>query len=100
MKLKHYRADDPPPWANDPSEKEPTVTEAPSHLIRASAGRIRVLRTIAGLGLYLLAYDVPRGVDYCRVCGCTNIYGCAGGCSWANVSQTLCTRCLEKELLP
>ena len=99
MRLTRYPANHPPVWANDPIEKEPIMTEARSHLIRIPGG-VRVLRTICGVACYLLAYDVPRGEPYCRVCGCTDIFGCAGGCAWADKKHTICTQCLEKELLP
>lgn len=29
----------------------------------------------------------------CLKCGCTDEYGCAGGCSWADGDHTLCTAC-------
>ena len=32
----------------------------------------------------------------CSVCGCTDRYGCDGGCGWANAEHTLCTRCIER----
>lgn len=31
----------------------------------------------------------------CQVCGCTDEYGCAGGCWWADLAHTLCSRCLR-----
>lgn len=76
------------------------MTEAPSHLIALPAGRIRVLRLIAGATTYCLAYIVERGESWCRVCGCTEIYFCAGGCSWVDLAHTICTRCFTKEMLP
>jgi hypothetical protein len=77
------------------------MTTARTHLIRLPAGRIRVLRlAFVGGHAYPLRYEVERDEDMCRVCGCTTIYGCAGGCGWANRSHTLCSRCLEKEMLP
>jgi hypothetical protein len=27
----------------------------------------------------------------CRDCGCTDEYGCAGGCAWVDNAQTLCS---------
>ncbi|HEU4619201.1 MAG TPA: hypothetical protein VFV10_14270 [Gammaproteobacteria bacterium] len=29
----------------------------------------------------------------CRKCGCTDEFGCDGGCSWVNARRTLCSRC-------
>lgn len=29
----------------------------------------------------------------CQFCGCTEQQACEGGCGWADVAQTLCTRC-------
>jgi hypothetical protein len=76
-----------------------TITR--SHLIRQSAGVVRVLRLVCADGrAWALAYEVSPHEDMCRVCGCTEIFGCPDGCSWANASHTICTRCLEKELLP
>ena len=31
----------------------------------------------------------------CRICGCTYENACAGGCSWADAKQTLCSSCVE-----
>jgi len=77
------------------------MIEAPRHLIRAGRGRVRVLRLVAdGDHCLALAYTVPIGSGTCCRCGCTDRYGCGGGCAWANASHTICTRCLEKELLP
>ena len=35
-------------------------------------------------------------VDTCRVCGCTDEWGCDVGCSWANAEHTLCSECVGK----
>lgn len=29
----------------------------------------------------------------CRICSCTEDQACAGGCSWADESNTICSRC-------
>jgi hypothetical protein len=77
------------------------MTETRSHLIRQSAGVTRVLRLVCADGrAWPLAYEVHPDEDMCRLCGCTEIFGCPDGCAWANASHTICTRCLEKELLP
>jgi len=31
----------------------------------------------------------------CIVCGCTDEQACEGGCIWANVTATLCSRCAQ-----
>jgi len=73
------------------------MTEAPSHLIRLPGRRVRVLRTVfSGASCYPLAYDVERGERMCRACGCTDTYGCAGGCAWVNASHDLCSRCVGR----
>ena len=73
------------------------MTEAPSHLIRMSGGRTRVLRLHAdGTRCWPLAYTVAHGQAMCRVCGCINFWGCAGGCAWADASRTLCSRCSDR----
>ena len=72
------------------------MIEAHSHMIRAGGGRIRVLRLFAGAQTYALRYEVHPDEDMCRECGCTDIFGCAGGCSWVNASHTLCTRCANR----
>jgi len=33
----------------------------------------------------------------CRVCGCTDEYGCDDGCAWADAEHTLCTNCVGAE---
>jgi len=35
------------------------------------------------------------GIRTCRECGCTDEYGCDGGCSW--VEDDLCSACQGKE---
>ena len=35
-----------------------------------------------------------RGV--CCQCGCKDKMACTGGCSWANLSHTLCSRCIAR----
>jgi len=77
------------------------MIEAPSHLIRLPDRHVRVLRLVCADGhTWPLSYEVHPDEDMCRSCGCTNIFGCEGGCAWANASHTLCTRCLERRLLP
>ena len=29
----------------------------------------------------------------CRLCGCTDEFGCDSGCSWVDPDHTLCSRC-------
>ncbi len=29
----------------------------------------------------------------CRVCGCTDVAACPGGCAWVDRKHTLCTAC-------
>ncbi len=69
------------------------MTEAPSHLIRAGKGRVRVLRLHAdGPHCSPLAYEVAPDQAWCRICGCTDRYGCVSPhCSWANAKRTLCS---------
>ena len=75
------------------------MTEAPRHLIRSSPGRIRVLRLVVDAGAaYPLRYEAARGPGCCRHCGCTDRFGCPGGCAWVNDEQTLCSRCYERML--
>jgi hypothetical protein len=72
------------------------MIEVSRHLIAAGpAGRTRVLRMAAdGTRIYPVRYHVWRvHPGCCRVCGCTNQYGCMGGCGWADTTKTLCTRC-------
>lgn len=41
----------------------------------------------------LQAADRDLGARFCRTCGCTDVYGCDGGCSW--VDEDLCSLCAE-----
>ncbi len=34
----------------------------------------------------------PRGI--CRVCGCTDEWGCPEGCAGADKEHTICTNCV------
>lgn len=73
------------------------MLEAPSHLIDAGGGRVRVLRLAAnGSEIYPLRYEVAPDQDYCRICGCTNDRACIGRCGWADKRHTVCTRCAER----
>lgn len=73
------------------------MIEAPRHLIRASAGRVRVLRLVAdGRAVWPLRYEAERGPGCCRQCGCTDRYACAGGCGWVNEERDLCSSCYER----
>jgi hypothetical protein len=36
-------------------------------------------------------YPLKPGVCFC--CGCTDLYGCDGGCEWVDALQTLCSEC-------
>jgi len=67
-------------------------------LIARPGGVIRVLRLFAGASIYACSYDVLPDQDMCEVCGCTETYNCAGGCTWGNASHRICTRCLERML--
>jgi hypothetical protein len=36
-----------------------------------------------------------KGLTRCRVCGCTEVDACSGGCSWVPGEANLCTTCDE-----
>lgn len=38
--------------------------------------------------------DWMSGIRTCRVCGCTDLEACPGGCYW--VEDDLCSRCVEE----
>lgn len=72
-----------------------------STLIRAGNGRVRVLRLrTIGRVLMLLPYQVAPGEDMCGRCGCTDLLGCVGGCAWADLAHTVCSRCFKRSMLP
>jgi hypothetical protein len=35
----------------------------------------------------------------CRLCGCTDKSPCPGNCAWFDASHTLCTRCVDADVL-
>jgi hypothetical protein len=75
------------------------MTHARPHLIRLSGGRTRVLRlACVGRHIYPLRYDVRPHDDMCERCGCTERFGCVGGCGWVTHAHDLCSRCLERML--
>lgn len=47
--------------------------------------------TVIARVLYGRAPLEPEGI--CRVCGCTDEWGCDGGCSWVDAEHTLCSEC-------
>lgn len=40
-----------------------------------------------------MTLTIPERPGACRWCGCTYERACAGGCSWVNRQQTLCSGC-------
>lgn len=77
------------------------MIEAPSHLIRASSGRVRVLRLAIVDGHTVpCAYVARLGSGTCRACGRTDVVGCMGGCAWVDSQHTVCTRCFKRSMLP
>jgi hypothetical protein len=63
-----------------------------STLIRAGAGRVRVLRVLCdGRSCWPLSYEVTPDQAWCRRYGCS-----APHCCWANTKRTLCSRCAER----
>lgn len=76
--------------------------EAPRHLIAAGpVGKTRVLRLVCdGQRIYPLRYVVQIGkAGVCCACGCTNRYGCSGGCWWVDDTHTLCSRCMPSRTI-
>ena len=77
------------------------MIEAPSHLIDAGHGRVRVLRLVCADGhTWPLRYETDPCQGMCEYCGCTDRYGCEGGCYWVDLAHTVCSRCFTKEMLP
>lgn len=75
------------------------IFESRSVLIRAGGGRVRVLRLVCADGhTWPLRYTAPIGPGCCACCGCTDRFGCEGGCAWVNIARTLCSRCYERTL--
>ncbi len=75
-------------------------SRAPRVQIKIAGGRVRVLR-LAAIGRHCLPlrYTVFRGRPMCRVCGCTNRFGCPGGCQWVDSTRDLCSRCVKRSVL-
>lgn len=70
------------------------MTEASSHIIRHTQARVRVLRTAVIDGqICFHEHLAPRGRGRCQACGCTDAYGCIGGCAWWDTTHRLCSRC-------
>ena len=76
------------------------MTEAPRHLIRGPDGIVRVLRLCAhDSHVVMLHYGARRGQPgFCRLCGCTEVHACLGGCSWIDSEHTVCSRCSGRTL--
>jgi hypothetical protein len=47
--------------------------------------------------LYGRVLRATRREGVCRVCGCTDEYGCDVGCGWVNSTHTLCSECVEDQ---
>lgn len=76
------------------------MIEPPSHLVRLPGRRVRVLRLIIdGKSCWPFDYEVAPGERMCRKCGCTDVYGCPGGCAWVTETHDLCSRCFTKGML-
>lgn len=77
------------------------MIEAPSHIIRAGRGRVKVLRLAIVDGRTVpCAYIARSGPGMCQHCGCTDAYACVGGCSWVDLAHTVCSRCFKRSMLP
>jgi len=75
------------------------MIELPTVFVRAGRGRIRILRLASDARhIYPARYTVRPGGAWCRLCGCTDAFGCIGGCGWVNARKTCCTRCYERML--
>lgn len=75
------------------------MIEAPRHLIRKRAGRVRVLRLIVADGHCApLRYTALLGAGLCRLCGCTDRHACPGGCAWVNAAHDVCSACVKRIL--
>lgn len=44
-----------------------------------------------------MTIDLKVRAGRCRWCGCTDLEGCAQGCSWADRARTLCSLCVVLE---
>jgi hypothetical protein len=80
------------------------------HFAALPTAQQRKLIALAGASIYeieqhgpvLVAYqrarqwliDHPGVPGVCSKCGCTEEYGCDGGCSWSDKGRTLCSRCV------
>lgn len=52
--------------------------------------------TVFGLWVYVENGGSRQPVaGECRFCGCTEERACYGGCSWANATRTVCSRCMK-----
>ena len=50
------------------------------------------LGTLHGLIIMFLELRTGRITQCCKVCGCTDLNACPGGCSW--VEPDLCSKCV------
>ena len=55
------------------------------------------LHLIAHMRNYVAKLADAIETPHCRVCGCTDMHACEGGCSW--VEDDLCSACVEPESL-
>lgn len=46
----------------------------------------------------LRLFDAATGAGSCEICGCTDGFACAGGCSW--VAPGICSTCFREESDP
>lgn len=63
----------------------------PGELITIAPREVRRLRTLLDAKSIERVENPKTGI--CKVCGCTWTRACAGGCSWANLKRTICSRC-------
>jgi hypothetical protein len=56
-------------------------------------GVVELANAFAGEVVGTLLPQLPVRRGRCRVCDCTEVAACEGGCSWVDVDETLCTAC-------
>jgi len=77
-----------------PGRESPTPLFDQAEAVRAAAE----VPPVRSKGHPRTRVPFPEGV--CRVCGCTEDEPCPGGCSWADKTRTLCTRCANGKPKP
>lgn len=81
------------------NQAQALIRQVAEEISRANPGVARFLEAEAK-DLWGIGLEIGDGVPVmgiCRVCGCTELNACEGGCSWTDDDQSVCSACAAEQ---